>query len=78
VGQSISVALAGAIFVTLGGAAAGRALASNQTSQMLSPEQISFLQQTFINGFHAAFIACAGIAAIGVLTSLVRGKENVS
>ncbi len=78
VGQSISVALAGAIFVTLGGAAAGRALAYNQTLQTLSPEQISFLQQTFTNGFHAAFIVCACVAAFGVLTSLVRGKEKVS
>jgi MFS family permease len=78
VGQSISVALAGAIFVTLGGAAAGRALASNQTLQVLSPEQISILQQTFTNGFHAAFIVCACVAAFGVLTSLVRGKEKVS
>jgi uncharacterized membrane protein SpoIIM required for sporulation len=77
VGQSISVALAGAIFAGLGGAAAGRALISNQTSQTLSPEQISFLQQAFTNAFHAAFIACACIAAFGVLTSLVRGKEKV-
>jgi EmrB/QacA subfamily drug resistance transporter len=78
VGQSISVALAGAIFVAFGGATAGLILSSNQTSQTLSPEQITLLQQTFINGFHAAFIACASIAAFGVLTSLVRGKEKVS
>jgi len=77
VGQSLSVALAGAIFAGFGGAAAGRALVSNQYSHTLSPEQISLLQQTFTNGFHAAFIACASIAAIGVLTSLVRGKEKV-
>ncbi len=78
VGQSISVALAGAIFAAFGGATAGLVLSSNQTSQALSSEQINLLQQTFTNGFHAAFIACACVAAIGVLTSLVRGKENVS
>jgi EmrB/QacA subfamily drug resistance transporter len=77
VGQSISVALAGAIFAGFGGAAAGRVLISNQTSHILSLEQISLLQQTFTNSFHAAFITCASIAAIGVLTSLVRGKEKV-
>lgn len=75
VGQSISVALAGAIFAGFGGAAAGRVLFYNQTSHTLSPEQITLLQQAFTNGFHTAFIACASIAAIGVLTSLVRGKE---
>jgi EmrB/QacA subfamily drug resistance transporter len=76
VGQSISVALAGAIFAAFGGATAGLILSSNQTSHSLSPEQVIQLQQSFINGFHAAFITCACIAAFGVLASLVRGKEN--
>jgi MFS family permease len=78
VGQSISVALAGAIFAAFGGATAGLLLSSNQSSQSLSPEQVIHLQQTFINGFQSAFIVCACVAAIGVLTSLVRGKEQVS
>ena len=78
VGQSLSVALAGAIFAAFGGATAGLILSSNQSSQSLSPEQVIHLQQTFINGFHAAFITCACVAAFGVLTSLVRGKEKVS
>ncbi len=73
VGQSVSVAIAGAIFAGFGGAAAGHALISNPA---LSPAEISALQQTFATGFHAAFIACAAIAAFGVLTSLVRGKEK--
>ncbi len=77
VGQSLSVALAGAIFAGFGGAAAGLALVSNQYSHSLPPEQVSLLQQTFTNGFHAAFITCASIAAFGILTSLVRGKEKV-
>ncbi len=78
VGQSLSVALAGAIFVAFGGATAGLILSSNQSSQLLSPEQILHLQQTFISGFHAAFLVCACVAAIGIFASLVRGKENVS
>src|SRR5216684_4497325 len=73
VGQSVSVAIAGAIFAGFGGAAAGRALISNPA---LSPAGISALQQTFATSFHAAFIACAAIAAFGVLTSLVRGNEK--
>jgi EmrB/QacA subfamily drug resistance transporter len=77
VGQSVSVALAGAIFASLGGSAAGVLLVSNQFHHTLSPERISQLQQTFAHGFHSAFIVCACIAAIGVFTSLVRGKEKV-
>ena len=34
------------------------------------------LQNTFLAGFHAAFIVCAAFAAIGIFTSLVRGNEN--
>ncbi len=73
-GQSVSVALAGAIFTSLGGATAGVLLISNQFRQTLSPAHITQLQQTFASGFHAAFIVCACIAAIGVFTSLVRGN----
>jgi EmrB/QacA subfamily drug resistance transporter len=72
VGQSLSVALAGAIFASLGGATAGLLLVSHHAS----PSQVAALQQTFTNGFHAAFITSAAIAAIGIFTSLVRGKEK--
>jgi hypothetical protein len=44
----------------------------------LSHAHISLLQQTFANGFHTAFIVLAGIAAVGVFTSPVRGKEGAS
>ena len=74
VGQSLSVALAGAIFTSLGGATAGGILASQHT---LSAAQVSSLQQTFSSSFHVTFIVCASIAAIGILASLVRGKERV-
>src|SRR6266702_1381748 len=73
VGQSLSVALAGAVFASLGGAAAGRALATNNN---LSAAEIAALQQIFSHGFQITFIVCASIAAIGIFTSLVRGKEK--
>jgi EmrB/QacA subfamily drug resistance transporter len=73
IGQSISVALAGTIFAALGGAAAGLVLSTNQANT--SPEQLSSLQHTFTSSFQITFIVCACIAAIGVFTSLVRGKE---
>ena len=38
--------------------------------------QLSRLQQTFVSSFHATFLACAAIAALGIATSLVRGKER--
>ena len=74
VGQSVSVALAGAIFATLGGAAAGAALVSHHN---LPAAQVSALQQTFASSFHVTFIVCAVIAGVGIFASLVRGKERV-
>jgi EmrB/QacA subfamily drug resistance transporter len=71
-GQSVSVAIAGAIFTATGGAAAGLMLVS-QPHQ--SGAKIAALQQTFVTGFHATFLACAAIAAIGIFTSLVRGRD---
>jgi MFS family permease len=73
-GQSLSVAIAGAIFAGLGGAAAGLSLAANHGQ--IGPAQLVVLQQTFSNSFQATFIVCACIAAIGIFTSLVRGQET--
>lgn len=70
VGQSVSVALAGAIFASLGGAAAGQALTMHHGGN------VNALQQTFVNSFHVTLLVCASIAAVGVFTSLVRGKEE--
>jgi hypothetical protein len=79
VGQSISVGLAGAIFVSLGGAAAGAVLAFGRMNRApyMGPAKEAALQQTFVDAFHTTFIVCACIAAIGVFTSLVRGQEQV-
>ena len=74
VGQSLSVAISGAIFASLGGSAAGHALVAQANN--LPPAQVQALQATFVNALHYTFITCAAIAAIGILTSLVRGKQG--
>lgn len=73
VGQSLSVAIAGAVFASLGGAAAGSLLVSQERT--LPAAQVSALQQTFVSSFHAAMLVCAGFAAIGIFTALVRGND---
>lgn len=70
-GQSVSIALAGAVFAGFGGATAGTILASGHAGP-----QTAQLQQTFVQSFHAAFLVCAAIAAMGIFASLVRGKEK--
>lgn len=76
VGQSISVALAGAIFASLGGASAGALLVAGRHGHGAHAPSTAALQQSFVTGFHGALVVCACIAAIGVFTSLARGKEN--
>jgi hypothetical protein len=39
-------------------------------------KKLSSLQEAFVSSFHATFLACAAIAALGIATSLVRGKER--
>jgi MFS family permease len=76
IGQSLSVAIAGAVFAGLGGAAAGSMLTILRQSHISSSAQIDALQNTFVNSLHAALLVCAAFAAIGILTSLVRGNER--
>jgi EmrB/QacA subfamily drug resistance transporter len=71
-GQALSVAVAGAVFATLGGAAAGSALAVAAASDAARPA----MEATFMRAFHAAFATCAGFAALGALAALVRGRES--
>jgi len=73
IGQSLSVALAGAIFASLGGAAAGAILAN--PPPRIPPGVWNALQATFVNSFRVAMLACAGLAALGVFTAAVRGNE---
>lgn len=73
VGQSLSVAVAGAVFGGLGASQAGQALthAANLSQAAMLP-----LQTTFLTGFHAALLVCMCIASVGVFTSLVRGNAH--
>jgi EmrB/QacA subfamily drug resistance transporter len=76
-GQALSVAVAGAVFATLGGAAAGSALAAANVHGAASgdPARLA-LEATFLRGFHAALAACAAFAVVGILAALVRGDER--
>lgn len=74
-GQSFSVALAGAIFAGLGGASAGRALAGASAGALTAAEIVA-LQNTFLAGFQAALTISAAVAAVGVVAALVRGDER--
>jgi EmrB/QacA subfamily drug resistance transporter len=76
IGQGLSVAVAGAVFTTFGAAAAGASLEAGRST--LSVAQVRALQQTFVTGLHAAFVVCAVLAAVGVVTALVRGRDNVA
>ncbi len=73
VGQSLSVAVAGAVFGGLGASQAGQILSH---AANLSPDQTAALQTTFLSGFHAALLVCMSIASVGVFTSLVRGNGH--
>jgi EmrB/QacA subfamily drug resistance transporter len=72
-GQSLSIALSGAVFIGLGGAAAGATLVAGGA---LGADQLAALQQTFVTALSTAFLVCAAVAAVGVGTSLARGPET--
>ena len=74
-GQSLSVALAGAIFAGLGGAQAGRSLIAMRAHFPLVAGEINLAQLRFLTGFHTALLASAGIAAAGIFAALTRGAE---
>ena len=69
IGQGMSVALTGAVFAGLGGAAAGAALAGAQSDSMTATS-------VFLTAFRAAFLVCAGIAVVGAAASLIRGPNE--
>jgi EmrB/QacA subfamily drug resistance transporter len=74
VGQSLSVAVAGAVFASAGGTVAGAILGVR--ASRLSPAQLQHLQATFLYALHGAFLVSTIIAAIGIFASLVRGKAD--
>ena len=67
VGQALSVAIAGAIFVGLGGAAAGATLVADGAS---NPAAGAALQGTFVAAMHAALLVSGLLAAAGAVLSL--------
>jgi EmrB/QacA subfamily drug resistance transporter len=66
-GQSLSIAIAGAVLVARGAADAERQLPSHRGDPVLVA--------TFLRGFRTALLTCAGLAAIAIVTSLLRGRE---
>ena len=74
VGQSLSVALAGAVFASAGGAAAGSRLSAERAH--LPPGSLAALQHTFVGAMREAFLVCAAISAVGVVTAVVRGEAR--
>jgi EmrB/QacA subfamily drug resistance transporter len=76
VGQSLSVALAGAVFAALGGLEANMRLAAQASGAPVPQEQVAALQQAFVTGFHGALVVCGCVAAAGVITSLVRAERQ--
>jgi EmrB/QacA subfamily drug resistance transporter len=69
VGQSLSVALAGALFGAFGGSEAAHALRRGHASA-------SSVQVAFLRGMHAAFVGCAIVALVSSAVALVRGREG--
>jgi EmrB/QacA subfamily drug resistance transporter len=70
VGQCLSVAIAGAVFSSLGGASAGRGLAT-----AASPEIADALRVTFLHAFRATLWVSAALAPLAAPAPLIRGKE---
>jgi MFS family permease len=75
-GQSLSVALAGAIFTGLGGAQAGETLFKTRIDLPNATIGIAAAQVKFLAGFHTALLVCACIAAVGIFAALTRGSET--
>ncbi|MGH2509500.1 MAG: MFS transporter, partial [Ktedonobacteraceae bacterium] len=73
-GQSVSVALTGAIFTGLGGAFAGTTLIHPQSMSLAA---YTVLQNTFTMAFHTTFLVCTGIAACSIVAAFIRGKERM-
>jgi EmrB/QacA subfamily drug resistance transporter len=69
-GQSLSIALAGAVFAGFGGADAGRALMAE--SRARDPELVA----RFLRGYRTALWAAAGCASLGAWIALKRARMN--
>lgn len=74
VGQALSVAIAGAVFIGLGGAAAGAALAVRSASG--APVDPA-LDDTFLAALRVALLVCGSLAATGAVISLAGAERRV-
>ncbi|MDB4888507.1 MAG: family efflux transporter permease subunit [Gemmatimonadetes bacterium] len=72
-GQAMSVSVAGAVFASLGGAAAGSALLARRSESSLVDVGA---QATFVHAFQTALLVCAGFAAAGALIALVPRRTR--
>jgi EmrB/QacA subfamily drug resistance transporter len=75
-GQALSVAVAGAVFLGLGGSS-GAALVAQRSSAHPGGPAMGQLESTFLHGFQAALMVCSAFAALGAVAALVRGKEGI-
>jgi MFS family permease len=69
-GQSLSIALSGAVFAGFGGADAGRALMARGAHAPPDPALIA----TYLGGYRAALWVSAGCALLGALIALGRSR----
>jgi hypothetical protein len=73
VGQALSVAIAGAIFIGLGGATAGATLVAGGAATAAAK---ATLDGTFVAAMHAALLVSGLLAAAGALTSLTKSRAR--
>jgi MFS family permease len=77
-GQALSVAVAGAVFLGLGGSAGAALIAHRASGGQLTGPAVEQLQSTFLHAFRVALTVCSAFAAVGALAALVRGRERRS
>lgn len=75
-GQALSVSVAGAVFASLGGAAAGSALLAARADGTLLGIGAHGLDASFVHALRSALLVCAVFAAAGASISLLRGRER--
>ena len=75
VGQTLSVAIAGAVFVGLGGAAAGAAIVAAAPA---GPTSTTTLSDTFLAAMRAALLVGGSLAAVGAAISLAEHARRTS
>jgi EmrB/QacA subfamily drug resistance transporter len=70
-GQALSVSVAGAVFASLGGAAAGSELLADRSQATLLGTPERGLQLVFVHALQEALLMCAAFAALGAVISLI-------